>query len=247
MQTRFGHSVLCVIRCLRWFEFPACPQIDFFNFFRIGLGWVVTIYATIITVQSLWGWYVWLAGRISTSSMLRRYVILQACGCGFKTFWGGCAHLRAVDGRVFHPVARASCDLRSARPSAVPRAMSQPSSNPGDVKMLPGGTALAVRHDSDHAHALRRASSFRICPRMSWSISPRSLASIRRDYQHPPASRRRNPRTAADDRGDGSRRDARCGPLGTPAGRGQCVQGTAGDGDRAHPARCVSRPIAARA
>ena len=31
---------------------PPVPRIDFFNFFRIGLGWVATIYATVITVQS---------------------------------------------------------------------------------------------------------------------------------------------------------------------------------------------------
>ena len=54
------------------------PQIDFFNFFRIGLGWVVTIYATIISLQSLWGWYVWLAGSDKYISMLRRYVILHS-------------------------------------------------------------------------------------------------------------------------------------------------------------------------
>ena len=53
------------------------PQIDFFNFFRLGLGWVVTIYATIITVQSLWGWYVWLAGPDKYISLLRRYVVLH--------------------------------------------------------------------------------------------------------------------------------------------------------------------------
>ena len=54
------------------------PSIDFFNFFRIGLGWVVTIYATIITVQSLWGWYVWLAGPDKYMSLVRRYVILHS-------------------------------------------------------------------------------------------------------------------------------------------------------------------------
>jgi hypothetical protein len=54
------------------------PPIDFFNFFRIGLGWVVTIYATIITLQSLWGWYVWLAGSDKYMSMLRRYLILHS-------------------------------------------------------------------------------------------------------------------------------------------------------------------------
>jgi hypothetical protein len=64
------------------------PSIDFFNFFRIGLGWVVTIYATVITVQSLWGWYVWLAGSDKYISMVRRYIILQGLRLRFKTFGG---------------------------------------------------------------------------------------------------------------------------------------------------------------
>ena len=54
------------------------PQLDFFNFFRIGLAWVVTIYATIITLQSLWTWYVWLAGSDKYISLLRRYLILHS-------------------------------------------------------------------------------------------------------------------------------------------------------------------------
>ena len=41
-------------------------------------GWVVTIYATIITLQSLWGWYVWLAGADKYMSVLRRYLILHS-------------------------------------------------------------------------------------------------------------------------------------------------------------------------
>src|ERR1700744_1921888 len=64
------------------------PSIDFFNFFRIGLGWVVTIYATVITVQSLWGWYVWLAGSDKYISLVRRYVILQGLRLRFRAFLG---------------------------------------------------------------------------------------------------------------------------------------------------------------
>jgi hypothetical protein len=64
------------------------PQVDFFNFFRIGLGWVVTIYATVITLQSLWGWYVWLAGSDRYISLVRRYVIVQGLRLRFRTFWG---------------------------------------------------------------------------------------------------------------------------------------------------------------
>jgi hypothetical protein len=64
------------------------PQIDLFNFFRLWLGWIVTIYATIITVQSLWGWYIWLAGSDKYVTLLRRYVIVQGLRLRFRAFWG---------------------------------------------------------------------------------------------------------------------------------------------------------------
>ena len=64
------------------------PEVDFFNFFRYGLSWVVTVYATVITVQSLWGWYVWLAGSDRYISIVRQYVIVQGLRLRFKTFWG---------------------------------------------------------------------------------------------------------------------------------------------------------------
>ena len=64
------------------------PEVDFFNFFRYGLSWVVTIYATVITVQSLYGWYVWLAGSDRYISIVRQYVIVQGLRLRFKTFWG---------------------------------------------------------------------------------------------------------------------------------------------------------------
>jgi len=63
-------------------------QIDLFHFFRLWLGWIVTIYATIITVQSLWGWYVWLAGSDKYMTLLRRYVIVQGLRLRFRAFWG---------------------------------------------------------------------------------------------------------------------------------------------------------------
>lgn len=64
------------------------PSIDFFNFFRYFLGTVATIYATIITLQSLWGWYVWLAGGDKYISMLRRYLVVHGLRLRFKAFWG---------------------------------------------------------------------------------------------------------------------------------------------------------------
>ena len=64
------------------------PPIDLFQFFRFWLGWVVTIYATILTVQSLYGWYIWLAGEDKYIGLLRRYIIVQGLRLRFKTFWG---------------------------------------------------------------------------------------------------------------------------------------------------------------
>lgn len=64
------------------------PDIDLFNFFRWTLGTVVTIYATIVTLQSLWGWWVWLAGQDRYTSLLRRYLIVHGLRLRFRTFWG---------------------------------------------------------------------------------------------------------------------------------------------------------------
>jgi len=64
------------------------PHPDLFNFFRLTLGGFVTIYATIVTVQSLYGWYVWLAGADKHISLMRRYVIVHGLRLRFATFWG---------------------------------------------------------------------------------------------------------------------------------------------------------------
>lgn len=64
------------------------PDIDFFNFWRMLIGTVVTIYATVLTLQSLWGWYVWLAGGDKYISIVRQYVIVHGLRLRFKTFWG---------------------------------------------------------------------------------------------------------------------------------------------------------------
>jgi hypothetical protein len=65
-----------------------CVADDLFDFFRIALGVVVTIYATVVTLQSLWGWYVWLAGSDRYVSLIRRYVILHGLRLRFRAFWG---------------------------------------------------------------------------------------------------------------------------------------------------------------
>ncbi len=64
------------------------PDIDFFNFFRWTLATVVTIYATIITAQSLWGWYLTLAGPDKYIALARRYILVQGLRLRVKTFWG---------------------------------------------------------------------------------------------------------------------------------------------------------------
>lgn len=61
---------------------------DVFNFFRWWLTLVVTVYATVITLQSLWGWYVWLAGSDRYISLARRYLIVHGLRLRFTDFWG---------------------------------------------------------------------------------------------------------------------------------------------------------------
>ena len=63
-------------------------DVDFFNFFRWALATIVTIYATVITLQSLWGWYVYLAGTDKYAGLLRRYLIVHGLRLRFRAFWG---------------------------------------------------------------------------------------------------------------------------------------------------------------
>jgi hypothetical protein len=64
------------------------PMPDLFDFFRYTLATIATIYATIITLQSLWGWYIWLAGSDKYISLVRRYVIVHGLRLRFRAFWG---------------------------------------------------------------------------------------------------------------------------------------------------------------
>src|ERR687896_236517 len=78
---------------------------DLFNFFRFTLAWFVTIYASVITFQSLREWYLWLAGSDRYVSFLRRYIIVQGLRLRFKTFWGDvliCLLLCVIFGIVWH-------------------------------------------------------------------------------------------------------------------------------------------------
>ncbi len=65
------------------------PQIeDPFDFFRYLLGTIVTVYSLIVMAQSLWTWYVWLAGTDRYITVMRRYIILHGLRLRFRTFWG---------------------------------------------------------------------------------------------------------------------------------------------------------------
>ena len=63
-------------------------DLDPFQFFRLTVGWIATIYASVITLQSLWGWLVYLSGGDKYMTIVRRYVIIHALRLRFKTFWG---------------------------------------------------------------------------------------------------------------------------------------------------------------
>ena len=63
-------------------------DVDFFNFWRYLLATIATIYAVVVTAQSLWGWYVWFSGSEKYISVIRQYVLLQGLRLRFKTFWG---------------------------------------------------------------------------------------------------------------------------------------------------------------
>jgi hypothetical protein len=63
-------------------------RLDFFDFFRYLLCTIATIYATVVTLQSLWGWYLTLAGTDKYIALIRRYVVVHGLRLRFKTFWG---------------------------------------------------------------------------------------------------------------------------------------------------------------
>ena len=63
-------------------------DLDPFQFFRLTVAWIATIYATVVTLQSLWGWVVYLSGSDKYMTLMRRYLIIHALRLRFKTFWG---------------------------------------------------------------------------------------------------------------------------------------------------------------
>jgi hypothetical protein len=74
-------------------------HIDFFDFFRWVLGTVVTIYATVVTAQYAYGWWVYLNTEGRYFSLIRRYIMLQGLRLRIRTFGGDvliCVLLTAV-------------------------------------------------------------------------------------------------------------------------------------------------------
>jgi hypothetical protein len=61
---------------------------DLFFFFRRILVILVTVYATVVTLQSLWDWYVRLTSSGRYISLLRRYLIVHGLRLRFTSFWG---------------------------------------------------------------------------------------------------------------------------------------------------------------
>jgi hypothetical protein len=69
-------------------EAGAVPDIDFFNFFRWLLSIIAGVYATVVTGQSLWGWYVWFQGPDKFITLARRYVLVHGLRLRVRAFWG---------------------------------------------------------------------------------------------------------------------------------------------------------------
>jgi hypothetical protein len=63
-------------------------RVDFFDFFRWALGTVVTIYATVVSLQFAYGWWVYLSGEGKYLSLVRRYIMLHGLRLRIKTFGG---------------------------------------------------------------------------------------------------------------------------------------------------------------
>jgi hypothetical protein len=64
------------------------PDFDFFNFFRWALGTVVTIYATIVTVNWALDWHEYLSQPGRTVSMLGRYLLIHGLRIRLLRFIG---------------------------------------------------------------------------------------------------------------------------------------------------------------
>ena len=64
------------------------PDFDLFNFFRWVLGTVVTIYATVITVNWALGWHQYLSQPGRSISLLGRYLLIHGLRVRLLDFLG---------------------------------------------------------------------------------------------------------------------------------------------------------------
>jgi len=62
--------------------------LDFFRLYSNMLGIVLWVYFAVITAQSVWGWYVMLAGKDKYTALLRRYLLVQGLRLRLRRFWG---------------------------------------------------------------------------------------------------------------------------------------------------------------
>jgi len=108
------------------------PDIDFFGFFRFWLATIVTIYASILTLQSFRNWASWLAGGDKYSSLLRRYLLVHGLRLRFKTFWGDviiCGLLCIAFFIIWHAqtvLSRANNTIKMSESSNVQRTVKHP-------------------------------------------------------------------------------------------------------------------------
>jgi hypothetical protein len=99
--------------------------VDLFHLFRWLLGIVVTVYATVITVQHLWEWWVWLTrpeqGMERPFALLRRYVLVHGLRLRIRRFGGDllvCLGLIVIFGLITyaHWIVYAMPDLAGTAP-----------------------------------------------------------------------------------------------------------------------------------
>lgn len=59
---------------------------DLFEQWRLLLALACTVYATLVTLKSLWGWMVYFSAPDRPTSVLRRYAIVQLLRLRFGRF-----------------------------------------------------------------------------------------------------------------------------------------------------------------
>ena len=61
-------------------------KLDFFEFWRFILTVACFIYAIVVTIQSLWGWALYLSGPERTTTLMRQYVIVHLLRLRLRPF-----------------------------------------------------------------------------------------------------------------------------------------------------------------